>query len=60
MMVKSARPGEDGGGSRPPPFTLSTVTNKVVAYAPAERADTAPSISPLHLHVLFGLDPVMI
>jgi hypothetical protein len=28
------------GGARPPPFTLSTITCKVVVYAPAERADT--------------------
>jgi hypothetical protein len=27
-------------GARPPPFTLSTITYKVVVYAPAERADT--------------------
>ncbi len=26
------------GGVRPPPFTISTITNKVVVYAPAERA----------------------
>ncbi len=35
MIVNSAQPGE-----RPPPLTLSTVTSKVVVYAPAERADT--------------------
>ncbi len=42
MMVKSAQPGEGvgGGGARPPPFTLSTLTSKVVVCAPAERADT--------------------
>jgi hypothetical protein len=40
-MVKSAQPGE-GGGARPPPFTLSTITCKVVVYAPAERADALP------------------
>jgi hypothetical protein len=27
MMVKSAQP-DDGGSTRPPPFTLSTITNK--------------------------------
>jgi hypothetical protein len=32
--------GEGGGGAHHPPFTLSTITNKVVMYAPAERADT--------------------
>ncbi len=40
-MEKSAKPGE-GGGARPPPFTLFTITYKVVVYAPAERADTLP------------------
>jgi hypothetical protein len=41
MGVKSVQPGE-GGGARPPPFTLSTITSKVVVYAPAERAGTLP------------------
>ncbi len=40
-MVKSAQPGE-GGGCRPPPFTLYTITSKVVVYVPAERAETLP------------------
>ncbi len=53
MMVKSAQPGE-GGVARPPPFTLSTITCKVLVYAPAERADTL-HISPLRLYVLCGL-----
>ncbi len=35
------------GGSRPPSFTISTITYKVVVYAPAERADT------LHLFLLY-------
>jgi hypothetical protein len=39
-MVNSAQPGEGGGCTRPPPFTPSTITSKVVVYAPAERADT--------------------
>ncbi len=39
MMEKSAQPGE-GGGALPPPFTISTITYKVVVYAPAEKADT--------------------
>jgi hypothetical protein len=30
------------GGARPPPFNISTITYKVVVYAPAERADTFP------------------
>jgi hypothetical protein len=42
MMVKSAQPGEGGGVARPPPFTLSTITSKVVVFIPAERADTLP------------------
>ncbi len=47
MMVNSAQPGE-GGGARPPPFTLSTITSKVVLNAPAERADKLlPTFSPL-------------
>jgi hypothetical protein len=43
MKVKSAQPGEGGGGvARPPPYTLSTIASEVVVYAPAERADTLP------------------
>jgi hypothetical protein len=40
--VNSAQPGEGGGGgvAGPPPFTLSTITSKVVMYAPAEREET--------------------
>ncbi len=30
------------GGARPSPFTLSTITSKVVVYVPAEWADTLP------------------
>jgi hypothetical protein len=41
MMEKLSQPGEDEG-ARPPPFTLSTITDKVVVYVPAERADTLP------------------
>jgi hypothetical protein len=41
MMEKLAQPGV-GGGARPPAFTISTITNKVVVYAPAERAGTLP------------------
>jgi hypothetical protein len=36
MVVKSAH--GEGGGARPPPFTLSTITSKVVVYALSERA----------------------
>ncbi len=48
MMVKSAQPGKDGGCT-PTPFhyTVSTITYKVVLYAPAGRADT------LHLFLLY-------
>jgi hypothetical protein len=37
MMEKSAQP-----GARPPPFTISTITYKIVVHAPAKRADTLP------------------
>jgi hypothetical protein len=38
---KSAHSGECGGrGARPPSFTLSTITSKVVVHALAERAGT--------------------
>ncbi len=30
------------GGALPPPFTLSTITCKVVVYTPPERADAVP------------------
>ncbi len=43
MMEKSAPPGESGG-TRLPPFTISTITDKVVVYAPAERAYTISTI----------------
>jgi hypothetical protein len=42
MRVKSAHAGEDGDARRPP-FTLSTITYKVVVYAPADRAHTVQS-----------------
>ncbi len=41
MMEKSAQPGV-GGSASPPPLTISTITYKVVVYAPAERTDTLP------------------
>ncbi len=41
VMVKSAQH-DEGGGARPPPFTLSTIMSKVVVYTPAEMADTLP------------------
>jgi hypothetical protein len=42
MIVKSAQPVVRVGGAPLPPFTLSTITSKVVVYAPAERADALP------------------
>ncbi len=42
LMEKLAQPGDSVGDKRPPLFTLSTITCKVVVYAPAERADTLP------------------
>ncbi len=36
--VNLAQPSTGGGGARHPPFTLSTISNKVVVYAPAKRA----------------------
>jgi hypothetical protein len=40
-MEKVAQAGE-GGGARPPPFTIFTVTYKVAVYDPTKRADTLP------------------
>jgi hypothetical protein len=59
MMEKLAQPGE-GGGARPHPFTTSTITDKVVVYAPAEKADAqcTPPISTLSLCVLCDLVPL--
>jgi hypothetical protein len=37
---KFAQAGKGGGGCTPTPFPISTITRKVVVYAPAERADT--------------------
>jgi hypothetical protein len=45
-MEKLEQAGE-GGGSGPPPFTLSTIKCKDVVYAPAERAET------FHLFLLY-------
>jgi hypothetical protein len=41
MMGKFSQPGV-GVGARPSPFTISTITYKVVVYVPDERADTLP------------------
>jgi hypothetical protein len=50
--IKIEKPAQssDGRGWTPTPFTISTITNKVAVYAPAERADTFP---------LFLLHPYM-
>jgi hypothetical protein len=39
-MEKLAQPGEGGGDPRTPTFTISTITYKVVMYAPAEKEGT--------------------
>jgi hypothetical protein len=49
MMEKLAQDCE-GGGARPPLFTIVTNTYKVAVYAPAEWADTL---------ILFHLDQYM-
>jgi hypothetical protein len=41
IMEKIAQAG-DCGGARPPPFTLSAITYKVLVYALAESGDTLP------------------
>jgi hypothetical protein len=41
MMEKLGQAGESGG-ARPSPFSTSTITYKVVVYAPAEMADALP------------------
>jgi hypothetical protein len=47
------------GGVQDPPFTISTITYKVVVYAPVERADVhTPPISTLPLYVLCVLRQV--
>ncbi len=44
MTENLAHPGE---GARPPPFTISSITDKVVVYAPAESRYAPPPISTL-------------
>jgi hypothetical protein len=54
IREKSAQPGEDGGCT--PNIFYSTVTHKVVVYAPAERADTLTLfLLYLYVYVLYGL-----
>jgi hypothetical protein len=38
MMEKLAQAGGEGVRARPPLFTMSTITYKVIVYAPAKRA----------------------
>ncbi len=54
MVEKSSQPGK-GGGARPSHFTTSSITYKVVAYAPAERADTLPLL--LLYPNMYSVDP---
>ena len=42
LMEKLALAGEGWVAHAHPPFTITTITYKVVVYAPAERADTLP------------------
>jgi hypothetical protein len=60
MMEKLAQNGE-GGGARPPPFTISVITYKVVMNARAERADLLPlfliypytyTLTPCSIHLI--------
>ncbi len=56
---KSAQPSE-GGGARPPPFILTTITYRVVVYAPAERTDTLPyfySTRPIYVYSVAATNP---
>jgi hypothetical protein len=55
MMEKLAQP-VVGGGCTPSPFhyTVSTITYKVVGYAPAERADTL-TLSPFYPYMYSGV-----
>jgi hypothetical protein len=58
MMEKLAQT-DEGGGARPTPFTIVTITNKVAVSAPAERADTLPLFH-LFPYVLCGSDESVI
>jgi hypothetical protein len=42
-----------GGGGRPPNFTISTITSKVVIYAPAEREVHSSYFYTLPLYVQY-------
>jgi hypothetical protein len=58
MMENPAQSGEGVRveGARSPPFTISTITYKVVAYVPAERADKLPLFLLYPLFVLYGVN----
>jgi hypothetical protein len=55
-MEKSAQSGKGGGvhSAHPPPFTLVTITYKVVVYATAEWANTFPLFHLYPLYVVCG------
>jgi hypothetical protein len=53
MMKKLAQAGEGVEGVRPPPFTIPTITYKVLVYA-LGRADTLPLFL-LYLYPLYVL-----
>ncbi len=44
------------GGARPPPFTLSTISSKVVVYALEEMADTLPYFSSIPICTLWAYE----
>ncbi len=58
MMEKFAQACEDGGGgARPGPFTLFTLTYKDAVYVSAERGRYTPPVSStVYPDVLFGLN----
>jgi hypothetical protein len=47
---------DEGGGAGPPPFNISTITYKVVVYAPAERAGK-PLLFLLYPYMTLWLEP---
>ncbi len=54
MIEKLAQAGEGGGGARPPPLALFTITKKVALYAP-ERTYTV-TLFHFYPYVLCGLE----
>jgi hypothetical protein len=59
IMIEKLVETDQGGGARPPPLTIVTITNKVAVCAPAVRADTLP-IFHLNPYVLCGSDESVI